>query len=269
MFTLQTLWYDGSLGSHVLSGAVIEPRALNELLPDWASREGHPLTQPATSSSMRYLTPKLSIPIPHPPQMSNKGNYVVSLSQFVAWLGTIAEEEGVEIYPGFAGSRLLYTEDGSGVRGVATGDVGVDKSGHVKEGFEPGMEFRARVTLLAEGAHGSLTKTAVKKFDLRKDSDPQTYGLGIKEVWRVDPAKHRPGEVIHTMGYPLDAKTYGGGWIYHMDDGLVSLGLVIGLDYPNPYLSPYGEFQVRFYRFLAFLVSDACILTHLCCFNLH
>lgn len=231
-------------GSHIISGAVIETRGLNELLPDWSSREGHPFTQPATSSTMRWLTPNRSFPMPHPPQMSNKGNYIVSLSRVVAWLGSIAEEEyGVEIYPGFAGARLILSENGSAVHGVTTNDVGVDKSGRLKESFEPGMDFRAKVTLLAEGAHGSLTKTAAKQFDLRKDSDPQTYGMGIKEVWRVDPSKHQPGKVVHTMGYPLDYRTYGGGWIYHMADGLVSLGIVIGLDYANPYLSPYGEFQ--------------------------
>ncbi|KAF8308949.1 hypothetical protein DL93DRAFT_2086286, partial [Clavulina sp. PMI_390] len=195
---------------------------------------------------MRFLTPKYSFPIPHPPQMSNNGNYIVSLSRVASWLGSIAEEEyGVEIYPGFAGARLLMSEDGQAVRGVTTNDVGVSKAGTLKESFEPGMDFRAKVTLLAEGAHGSLTKMAVKNFDLRgkAGADAQTYGMGIKEVWRVDPEKHRPGEVVHTMGYPLDWKTYGGGWVYHMDEGLVSLGLVIGLDYANPYISPYGEFQ--------------------------
>lgn len=187
--------------------------------------------------------------------MSNKGNYIVSLSRVASWLGSIAEEEyGVEIYPGFAGARLIYSDDGKSVRGVTTNDVGVDKTGRLKESFEPGMDFRAKVTLLAEGAHGSLTKTAMKRFDLRKDSDPQTYGMGVKEVWRVDPAKHRPGEVVHTMGYPLDWKTYGGGWIYHMEDGMVSLGLVIGLDYANPYISPYGEFQVCVQSLIAFFL---------------
>jgi electron-transferring-flavoprotein dehydrogenase len=183
--------------------------------------------------------------MPHPPQMSNKGNYIVSLSRFASWLGSIAEEEGVEIYPGFAGASLIWSPDGTGVQGVTTNDVGIDKEGRLKESFEAGMQFRAKVTLLAEGAHGSLTKTAMKKFGLRDGRDPQTYGIGLKEVWRVAPGKHRPGEVVHTMGYPLDWKTYGGGWVYHMADGLVSLGLVIGLDYANPYLSPYGEFQVR------------------------
>ena len=215
-------------------------------MPDWKSRDGHPLTQLATTSSMRFLTRNYSIPFPHPPQMSNKGNYIVSLSRFTAWLGTIAEEYGVEVYPGFAGARLIYSSDGGAVSGVTTHDAGVDKNLRLKESFEPGMDFRAKITLLAEGAHGSLTKMAAKKFGLRDNSDPQTYGIGIKEVWRVDPSKHRPGEVIHTMGYPLTSQTYGGGWIYHMDDGMVSLGLVIGLDYANPYLSPYGEFQASF-----------------------
>lgn len=182
--------------------------------------------------------------MPHPPQMSNKGNYIVSLSQFVSWLGAIAEEEGVEIYPGFGGASLQYSEDGTSVKGVVTNDVGIDKSYKMKDSFEPGMLFRAKVTLLAEGAHGSLTKAVVKKFNLRDGKDPQTYGMGVKEVWRVDPSQYRPGEVIHTLGYPLDAKTYGGGWVYHMADGLVSLGLVIGLDWANPYISPYRELQV-------------------------
>ena len=232
------------LGSHILSGAVVEPRALNELIPSWRDRDGHPLTQPATSSSMRLFTPRYSFPMPHPPQMSNKGNYVVSLSQFTSWLGGIAEELGVELYPGFAGSSLLYSEDGHAVEGVRLNDVGIDRKGRPKDNFEPGMEFRAKVTLLAEGARGSLTKTAVRRSNLQKDSDPQTYGFGVKEVWRVDPSQHRPGEVVHTMGWPLDMHTYGGGWVYHMAEGLVSLGLVVGLDYANPYLSPYQELQV-------------------------
>ena len=193
---------------------------------------------------MRFFTPRYSFPIPHPPQMGNKGNYIVSLSQFTSWLGGIAEELGVELYPGFAGSSLLYSEDGHAVEGVRLNDVGIDRKGRPRDNFEPGMEFRAKVTLLAEGARGSLTKTALRRFDLQKDSDPQTYGFGVKEVWRVDPSQYRPGEVVHTMGWPLDTHTYGGGWVYHMADGLVSLGLVVGLDYANPYLSPYRELQV-------------------------
>ncbi|KAH7101308.1 hypothetical protein BKA62DRAFT_192897 [Auriculariales sp. MPI-PUGE-AT-0066] len=233
----------GEIGAHIVSGAAIEPRALNELLPDWQSRSGHPLVQPATSSHMYFLTEKLAIPIPHPPQMGNKGNYLVSLSQFVAWLGTVAEEQGVEIYPGFAGASLLYNDSGDAVQGVMTNDVGLDRKFRMKDSFEPGMEFRAKVTLLAEGAHGSLTKTAVKQFDLRKNSDPQTYGFGIKEVWRVPEDKWKPGRVDHTLGWPLDAHTYGGSFMYHMADRHVHLGLVVGLDYANPHMSPYREFQ--------------------------
>ncbi|KAF8148389.1 hypothetical protein B0H34DRAFT_736775 [Crassisporium funariophilum] len=243
------------IGSHIVSGAVIEPRALNELLPDWSSMPSHPLTQEATSSRMLYLTPKLSIPIPHPPQMNNTGNYIVSLSQFTRWLAGVAEEEyGVEIYPGFAGAQLLLSPEkdadsvwGSGkvpsVQGVITNEVGLTRNYRMKSSFEPGMAFRAKVTLLAEGAHGSLSKQALSLYNLRKEAQPQTYGIGLKEVWRVDPAQYRPGEVVHTMGWPLDRNTYGGGWVYHMDGGLVSLGLVIGLDYKNPFLSPYRELQ--------------------------
>jgi electron-transferring-flavoprotein dehydrogenase len=197
---------------------------------------------------MRFLTSRFSLPIPHPPQMSNEGNYVVSLSRFAAWLGTVAEELGVEVYPGFAGASLLYGgEDGKSVLGVTTNEVGLDKRFRMKETFEPGMEFRAKVTLLAEGAHGSLSKALIHKLDLRKvaGADPQTYGIGVKEVWRVDPSQYQPGKVVHLMGWPLDWKTYGGGFIYHMADGLVSLGMVIGLDYANPYISPYRELQVR------------------------
>jgi electron-transferring-flavoprotein dehydrogenase len=182
--------------------------------------------------------------------MSNKGNYIVSISQVGRWLAGIAEEQGVEIYPGFAGASLLYGEDGKSIKGVITNEVGVNREGRMKDSFEPGMEFRAKVTLLAEGAHGSLTKAAIRKFGLRDGRDPQTYGIGVKEVWKVAKGKHRPGEVVHTLGYPLDRHTYGGGFIYHPDNGLVSLGLIIGLDYQNPYLSPYGEFQVSVSSFL-------------------
>ncbi|KAI0328418.1 FAD/NAD(P)-binding domain-containing protein [Cubamyces sp. BRFM 1775] len=231
------------VGSHILSGAVLEPRALNELLPDWHDRSDHPLKQPTTSTQMRLLTKNSSFRIPQPPQMAKMGTYVISLSRVTAWLGSIAEEMGVEVYPGFAGAGLVYSSDGRSVLGVRTNEVGLDRQGRMKDSFEPGMEFRARVTLLAEGAHGSLSKEAIRRFKLREGRDPQTYGLGLKEVWRVDPSKHEPGKVVHTMGWPLDLHTYGGGWAYHMADGLVTLGLVIGLDYANPYLSPYRELQ--------------------------
>ncbi|KZT22901.1 hypothetical protein NEOLEDRAFT_1180484 [Neolentinus lepideus HHB14362 ss-1] len=246
------------IGSHIVSGAVIEPRALNELLPSWSERADHPLTQPALSDSMKFLTSTMSFPLPHPPQMSNKGNYIVSLSRFTAWLGSIAEEMGVEVYPGFAGAGLLYSSDGTSVLGVRTNEVGLDRHFRMKDTFEPGMDFRAKVTLIAEGAHGSLTKQLVRKFDLRKGRDPQTYGIGVKEVWRVDPGQYRPGAVVHTMGWPLDLHTYGGGWVYHMADGLVSVGLVIGLDYANPYLSPYHEFQrMKHHPYFAALLGGA------------
>lgn len=175
--------------------------------------------------------------------MNNNGNYILSLSRFTAWLGTVAEELGVEIYPGFGGAQVIYSEDKKAVQGIITNDVGLDREFRMKDTFEPGMAFKAKVTLLAEGAHGSLSKGVIKHFDLRRDADPQTYGIGVKEVWRVDPSQYRPGAVVHTMGWPLDWRTYGGGWVYHMADGLVSLGLVVGLDYANPYLSPYRELQ--------------------------
>lgn len=179
--------------------------------------------------------------------MSNKGNFIVSLSRFTAWLGSIAEEMGVEVYPGFAGAQILYGDDGRVVKGVCTNEVGLDRQNNMKDSFEPGMEFRAKVTLLAEGARGSLTKEITQKFDLRKDCDLQTYGIGVKEVWQVDPEQYEAGKVVHMMGWPLDYQTYGGGWVYHMADGMVSIGLVIGLDYANPYISPFRELQVSGY----------------------
>lgn len=235
----------GELGDHIVSGNVVEPSALNELLPDWNSEDNPNRFEnvtAATKDKMRFLTKNSSIPIPAPPQMNNHGNYIISLNQFTKWLGERAEEVGVEIYPGFAASEVLYTSDGS-VRGVATNDLGIGRNGKAKDSFERGMEFQARVTLLAEGCHGSLTKQVIKKYDLRRDSQPQTYGLGLKEVWEIQPEKFQKGLVVHSMGYPLPTDTYGGGWMYHFGDNMVSIGLVVGLDYPNPWLAPYGEFQ--------------------------
>ncbi|KAI9762113.1 MAG: hypothetical protein M4579_000593 [Chaenotheca gracillima] len=235
----------GEIGAHILSGAVIEPSAIDELLPNWLAEDNPDRfdnATPATGDKMRFLTKGSSIPIPAPPQMNNHGNYIVSLNQLTKWLGERAEEAGVEVYPGFAASEVLYKSDGS-VQGVATNDLGVSRSGKAKPNFERGMEFHARITLFAEGCHGSLTKQVIKKFDLRRDSEAQTYGLGLKEVWEVQPEKFQKGQVVHSMGYPLPADTYGGGWMYHFGDNLVSIGLVVGLDYPNPWLSPYGEFQ--------------------------
>jgi electron-transferring-flavoprotein dehydrogenase len=233
------------IGAHILSGNVLEPRAINELLPDWLSEDNASRFEgvtPATKDRMRFLTKNGSIPLPAPPQMNNHGNYIISLSQFCKWLGDRAEELGVEIYPGFAGAEIVYGSDGA-VKGVATNDLGVGRDGKPKDVFERGMAFHARLTLLAEGCHGSLTKQVIKKFDLRRDSQPQTYGLGLKEVWEVKPENFKKGEVTHSMGYPLGKDTYGGGWMYHYGDNLVSLGLVVGLDYSNPWLSPYGEFN--------------------------
>ena len=233
------------VGAHILSGAVIEPTAINELIPEWLAEDNESRFEhatPATSDKMRFLTKGGSFPIPAPPQMNNHGNYIVSLNQFTKWLGERAEEVGVEVYPGFAASEVLYQSDGA-VKGVATNDLGISRAGKAKDNFERGMEFHARLTLFAEGCHGSLTKQVIKKFDLRRESQPQTYALGLKEVWEVQPEKFQKGQVTHSMGYPLPADTYGGGWMYHFGDNLVSIGLVVGLDYPNPWLSPYQEFQ--------------------------
>ncbi|KAJ2775059.1 hypothetical protein IWQ56_000274 [Coemansia nantahalensis] len=231
----------GEIGAHTLSGACIETGPLEELFPDWKA-QGAPLNQPALHDEMKLLTATHALPLPHPPQMSNEGNYIVSLGNVVRWLGERAEELGVDVFPATAASEVLYADDGS-VRGIATSDAGLDKAFRPKATFTRGMELHGRVTLFAEGCHGSLTKGLIRRLGLRADGQFQTYGLGIKEVWEVDPAKHRPGSVTHTMGYPLDYKTYGGGFIYHMEDNKVSLGLVVGLDYANPYLSPYKEFQ--------------------------
>ncbi|WFD36898.1 electron-transferring-flavoprotein dehydrogenase [Malassezia cuniculi] len=236
------------IGNHILSGAVLQPTALDELIPDWKEK-GAPLNQPALHDEMVFLTESGSVHLPHPPQMTNKGNYIVSLSRVAAWLGEQAEELEVEIYPGFAGAEVVWDEgpDGKkrGIKGVVTNDIGVSKEGKPKDNYEPGMEFRAPITLIAEGAHGSLSQKIIKELNLRDavDADPQTYGIGIKEVWRVKPENHKAGLVSHSIGFPMDMHTYGGSFMYHMEDNLVSLGLVVGLDYENPYLSPFQEFQ--------------------------
>lgn len=229
------------IGAHILSGAVFETRALDELIPDWKDKSA-PLSTPAAKDSFLFLTPNKAFKFPTPPQMHNKGNYIISLGNLTRWLATQAEELGVEIFPGFAAAEVLYNENGA-VIGVATGDMGLDKNGEKTESFEPGMELHARQCIFAEGCHGSLTKTLINKYDLRAGKDPQTYGLGIKELWEIDPSKHKPGTILHTIGWPMDSKTYGGSWLYHLEDNLVSVGFVIGLDYQNPYLSPYEEMQ--------------------------
>lgn len=229
------------VGAHLLSGAVFEVRALNELIPDWKEK-GAPLTCEAKKDQFLFMTENKAIALINPPQMHNKGNYIISLGQLGRWLAEQAENMGVEIFPGFAAAEILYNNDGA-VIGIATGDMGIDKDGHQTDMFEPGVELHAKQTIFAEGCHGSLTKELIVKFDLRADSDPQTYGLGIKEVWEIKPENHDQGSITHTIGWPVDTNTYGGSWIYHMEDNLVSIGYVVGLDYQNPYLSPYEEMQ--------------------------
>ena len=229
------------VGAHILSGAVIEPRALNELFPDWQAL-GAPLNTPAKDDHLIYLTASKAIRLPTPPQMNNHGNYIISLGNFCRWLGQQAEALGVEIYPGFAAAEVLYREDGS-VRGVATGDLGIGRSGAHTDRYQPGMELHARQTMFAEGCRGSLTKVLFDRFKLREESDPQTYGLGIKELWEVAPDQHHAGRVVHTLGWPLDSHTYGGSFLYYLENNQVAVGFVIGLDYRNPYLSPFEEFQ--------------------------
>jgi len=244
-FRVIVLEKGAEIGAHILSGNVLEPRAINELIPNWLediNESRFEYATPAGKDKMRFLTKSSAIPIPAPPQMHNKGNYIISLSQFTKWLAERAEEVGVEIYPGFSAAELLYSSDGS-VKGIATGDQGMGKDGKPTAKFERGMEFHAKVTLLGEGCHGSLSKQVQKKFDLRRDCQPQTYGLGLKEVWEVQPDKFRKGEITHSMGHPLPRSVYGGGWMYHYGENLVSIGLVVGLDYANPWIAPYGEFQ--------------------------
>jgi len=229
------------VGAHILSGAVVEPRALNELIPDWKER-GAPMLTPAAGDRFLLLTRETSYRLPTPPQMNNHGNYIISLGNLCRWLAEQAEELGVEIYPGFAAAEVLYDDDGV-VAGVATGDMGVDRQGQPTDQFTPGMELRARYTMFAEGCRGSLTKLLLERFNLREGVDPQTYGIGIKELWEVDPAKHQPGQIVHTVGWPPDASTYGGSFLYHLENNQISVGFVVGLGYANPHLSPFEEFQ--------------------------
>jgi len=232
------------VGAHILSGAVIDPVALDELIPKWGER-GAPLSVPVSENRHLFLGEKGSFALPHallPPMMSNKGCYVASLGNLCRWLAKEAEALGVEIYPGFAAADVLYKENGA-VEGIVTADMGRDRNGHEKPSFEPGMALKAAYTLFAEGARGSLTKRLIARFDLREGIAPQTYGLGIKELWEVAPEKHKAGRVLHTQGWPLDSRTAGGGFLYHMAENQVSLGFVTALDYENPYLSPFCEFQ--------------------------
>ncbi|MEX3958988.1 electron transfer flavoprotein-ubiquinone oxidoreductase [Trinickia sp. EG282A] len=232
------------IGAHTLSGAVMDPRALDELIPDWKDK-GAPLTVPVTEDRFLFLSEKGAFKTPNwalPDNFKNHGNYVISLGNVTRWLGQQAEALGVEIFPGFAAAEVLYNEDGS-VKGVATGNMGIGKDGEPTENFQLGMELHAKYTLFCEGARGHLGRQLNDQFKLDRDADPQVYGIGIKELWEIDPAKHQPGLVIHTAGWPLDTQTYGGSFLYHADNNQVVVGFVVGLGYSNPYLSPFEEFQ--------------------------
>jgi electron-transferring-flavoprotein dehydrogenase len=232
------------VGAHILSGAVVDPIGLDQLIPDWRS-EDSPLKTKVRDDRFYWLSAARAVRLPNlmlPPLMNNHGNYVVSLSNVCRWLATKAEALGVEIYPGFAAAEVLFDASGA-VAGVATGDMGLAKDGHHKDSFTRGMELRAKYTLFAEGARGSLTKTLMHRFGLGEGRQPQKFGLGLKELWQVAPEKHHPGLTQHTFGWPLDNRTGGGSFLYHFDDRLVSVGFVLHLSYENPYLSPYEEFQ--------------------------
>ena len=231
-------------GAHILSGAIMDPIALNELIPNWKEL-GAPLNQPVTDDAYIFLSEKTGYRVPNmvlPPFADNHGNYIVSLGAVTKWLGEQAEALGVEIFPGFTGAEVLYNENGS-VKGVATGNMGVGKDGEPMESFQLGMELLGKYTVFAEGARGHLGKKVIEKFKLDEGRDPQSWGLGIKELWEIDPAKHQPGFVMHTAGWPMESDTYGGAFLYHFDDNKVALGFVVGLGYSNPYLSPFEEFQ--------------------------
>jgi electron-transferring-flavoprotein dehydrogenase len=234
----------GEIGAHILSGAVMDPIALNELFPNWKEL-GAPLNTPVSEDRFLFLTETKARKTPNwllPACFQNHGNYVISLGNVTRWLGQQAEALGVEIFPGFPAAEILYNDDGS-VKGVATGNMGVDREGNPTDAFQLGMELHAKYTLFAEGSRGHLGKQLMSKYDLNAGRDPQTYGIGIKELWEIDPAKHQPGLVIHTAGWPLDNSTYGGSFLYHLENNQVAVGYVVGLAYQNPYLSPYEEFQ--------------------------
>ncbi len=232
------------IGAHILSGAVMDPRAIDELFPDWRER-GAPITVPVSEDRFLFLTESGSRQTPNwmlPGCFQNHGNYVISLASVVRWLGEQAEALGVEIYPGFAAAEILYDEQGA-VKGVATGNMGVGRDGQPTANFQPGVELHGKYTLFAEGARGHLGKQLIAHFRLDEGRDPQTYGIGLKELWEIEPGRHQPGLVVHTAGWPLDSHTYGGSFLYHMDANQVAVGFVVGLGYSNPYLSPYEEFQ--------------------------
>ena len=232
------------IGAHILSGAVMDPRAIDELFPDWKAK-GAPLNVPVSEDRFLFLTATGAFGTPNwmlPGCFRNHGNYVISLGNVCRWLGQQAEALGVEIFPGFAGAEVLYDAQGA-VRGVATGDMGVNRKGEKTDAWQPGVELLAKYTFFAEGCRGHLGKQLEAKFKLRDGVDPQVYGIGLKELWEVKPEQHRPGLVVHTAGWPLDSGTYGGSFLYHLENNLVAVGFVVGLAYTNPYLAPYEEFQ--------------------------
>ena len=238
-------------GAHILSGAIMDPRALTELFPNWKEL-GAPLTQPVTGDDVQFLTTTGTLNTPQfliPTCLHNEGNYVISLGNLTRWLGQQAEALGVEIFPGFAAAEILFNDDGSdngglpSVKGVATGNLGVGKDGEPTDNFQLGMELHAKYTIFAEGSRGHLGKQLLATYKLDAGKDPQTYALGIKESWEIDPAKARPGHVVHSLGWPMDASTYGGGFLYHLEDNKVTLGFITGLEYDNPWLSPFEEMQ--------------------------
>lgn len=234
----------GEIGAHILSGAIMDPIALNELIPDWKER-GAPLTVEVTEDQFLFLSENGAKKTPDfllPPNFKNHGNYIVRLGDVTKWLGEQAEELGVNIFAGFAATEVLYDDHGA-VKGIVTGDMGVNRDGTHSDNYTPGYELLAKYTVFAEGARGQLGRQLIAKFNLDKDADPQSYGIGIKEMWEVKPEQSKPGLAIHTSGWPLDSKTYGGTFLYHLDNNLVVVGMVVGLDYENPYLSPFEEFQ--------------------------
>jgi electron-transferring-flavoprotein dehydrogenase len=231
-------------GAHILSGAIMDPIALTELFPNWKEM-GAPLNQPVTDDIFLMTTENGATRVPNfalPPCFHNDGNYIISLGNFTRWLGEQAEALGVEIFPGFTAAEVLYNDNGS-VKGVATGNMGIGKDGEPTDSFQLGMELHAKYTVFAEGARGHLGKQVIAKFKLDQGKDPQSYGIGIKELWEIDPARHKAGLALHSAGWPLDENTYGGSFLYHMEDNKMVVGFVVGLDYTNPYLSPFEEFQ--------------------------
>lgn len=228
------------IGSHIISGAVLEPSALNELIPDWQKKDA-PVKTAVTEDQFLFLTENKSIRMPTPPQMQNHGNYIISLSQLCRWLAKEAENLGVDIFPSVAATEIIYDQDK--VCGIITGDKGVDRFQKPTDRYQPGIELYAKQTFFAEGCRGSLTQTLFEKFHLRKDANPQTYGIGIKEIWEIQNEFSHPGRVIHSVGWPLDHQTYGGSFLYHLEKNIIAVGFVVGLDYRNPYLNPYETFQ--------------------------